>query len=96
MSTTSNDMEVVVEVNDKGPGMSETVAKKLFIPQMDTLMNSRKLNKGAGIGLLLAKSFLDKNDGRIWVNSVEGEGTSFYFSLPLNAPGLSYGDGAFA
>jgi two-component system CheB/CheR fusion protein len=36
--------------------------------------------------LLLAKGFLEKNDGEIWVESIEGEGSSFYFTLPIEKP----------
>jgi two-component system CheB/CheR fusion protein len=53
---------------------------------MSTLSKARKDNKGAGIGLLLVKGFLEKNDGEIWVESVEGIGSSFYFTLPLEEP----------
>lgn len=50
---------------------------------MSTLSKARKDNKGAGIGLLLVKGFVERNDGKIWVESVEGKGTSFYFTLPI-------------
>ena len=54
--------------------------------QTKTLLEARKENKGAGIGLLLVKGFLEKNDGEIWVESIEGEGSSFYFTLPIDKP----------
>ena len=53
---------------------------------MNTLASARKDNKGAGIGLLLVKGFLEKNGGKIWVESVEGSGSSFYFTLPIAKP----------
>jgi two-component system CheB/CheR fusion protein len=49
---------------------------------MDTLSKARRDNKGAGIGLLLVKSFLEKSGGEIWVESVVGSGSSFYITLP--------------
>lgn len=73
----------VIQIKDSGVGMSKDVQDKLFTPQMSTLSKARKDNKGAGIGLLLVKGFLERNDGKIWVESVEGKGTSFYFTLPI-------------
>ena len=67
-------------------GMSKEIQEKLFTPQLKTLSSARKENKGAGIGLLLVKGFLERNGGEIWVESVEGEGSSFYFTLPINKP----------
>lgn len=78
--------EIIVEIKDTGIGMSEEIQKNLFTPQMDSLSKERKNDKGAGIGLLLVKGFLEKNGGRIWVESEEGVGSSFYFTLPVNSP----------
>lgn len=78
--------KIIVEIKDTGVGMSKEVREKLFTPQMSTLSKARKENKGAGIGLLLVKSFLEKNGGEIWVESVEGESSSFYFTLPVEKP----------
>jgi signal transduction histidine kinase len=86
ISTTPNHHEIIVEIKDTGIGMSKQIQKIFFTPQMDSLSKERKEDKGAGIGLLLVKGFLEKNGGRIWVESEEGAGSSFYFTLPINKP----------
>lgn len=73
--------KIIIEIKDTGIGMSKEVKEKLFTPQILSLSNARKEDKGAGIGLLLVKGFLEKNGGEIWVESIEGEGSSFYFTL---------------
>ena len=78
--------KIIVQIKDTGIGMSKEIQEKLFAPQLKTLSEARKKNKGAGIGLLLVKGFLEKNDGEIWVESIEGEGSSFYFTLPIEKP----------
>ncbi len=75
--------KIIVEIKDTGVGMSKEIQDKLFTPQMNSLAIARKEHKGAGIGLLLVKGFLEKNGGEIWVESTEGEGSSFYFTLPI-------------
>jgi len=83
--------KIIVQVKDNGVGMSKEIMEKLFTPQMKTLSETRKKNKGAGIGLLLVKGFLEKNGGEIWVESIEGEGSSFYFTLPIERPSHKIG-----
>lgn len=78
--------KIIVQIKDNGIGMSNEIQSKLFKPQMKTLSEVRKKNKGAGIGLLLVKGFLEKNGGEIWVESEEGQGTTFYFTLPIEKP----------
>lgn len=74
--------------------------KKKYIPtaefysQMIDSLQTRGKNKGAGIGLLLVKGFLEKNGGEIWVESIEGEGSSFYFTLPIEKPQYKVGASA--
>jgi two-component system CheB/CheR fusion protein len=86
VSAKTKEDKIIVQVKDNGVGMSKQIIEKLFTPQMKTLSASREQNKGAGIGLLLVKGFLEKNGGEIWVESVEGTGSSFYFTLPINEP----------
>ena len=86
VSAKKKEDKIIIQTKDTGSGMSKEIQKKLFTPQMKTLSTAREENKGAGIGLLLVKGFLEKNDGEIWVESIEGEGSSFYFTLPINKP----------
>ncbi len=90
----SKEDKIIVQVKDTGVGMSKEIMEKLFTPQMKTLSETRKKNKGAGIGLLLVKGFLEKNGGEIWVESVEGQGSSFYFTLPKKKPLYKVGSSA--
>jgi len=73
--------KVKIEITDTGMGMSKELTEILFTPQMSSLLHPREKNKGGGIGLLLVKDSLDKNNGEIWVESEEGKGTSFHFTL---------------
>jgi two-component system CheB/CheR fusion protein len=86
VSSKSKDDKIIIQIKDTGIGMSKEIVEKLFTPQMKTLSETREKNKGAGIGLLLVKGFLEKNGGEIWVESIEGEGSSFYFTLPIEKP----------
>lgn len=83
VSAKKSEDKIVVEIKDTGDGMSKEIKDKLFTPQVSSLSTARQGNKGAGIGLLLVKGFLEKNGGEIWVESEEGVGSSFYFTLPI-------------
>ena len=78
--------KIIIEIKDTGVGMTREIQEKLFSPQINSLTKAREIDKGAGIGLLLVKGFLEKNGGEIWVESVVGEGSSFYFTLPIEKP----------
>ena len=86
VSAKESEGKIIVQIKDTGVGMSKEIMDKLFAPQVKSLAATREANKGAGIGLLLVKGFLEKNGGEIWVESVEGKGSSFYFTLPINKP----------
>lgn len=84
ISADIKDEKVNVTVKDTGIGMSAEQKEKLFTPNIKKLSQARKENRGAGLGLLLIKGFLERNGGNIWVESEEGKGTTFYFTLPSN------------
>lgn len=68
-------------VHDSGVGMSMEVQKDLFTSHLTT--SGTKGEKGTGLGLSLCKDFVEKNGGRIWVESELGMGSCFFFTLPL-------------
>ena len=72
---------VVTSIADTGVGMSQNVIDKLFRLDSKHSTKGTANEKGTGLGLILCKEFVEKNGGRLWVNSKEGEGSVFYFSL---------------
>lgn len=84
VSSSSSHDKVTVMVKDTGMGISPEHLDKLFTPKLKTLAKARKEDKGAGIGLLLVKGFLEKNNGEIWVESAPGQGSTFFFTLPAD------------
>lgn len=77
-----NDQETVVAIADTGVGMSEAVIAKLFRIDSKVSTLGTANEKGTGLGLVLCKDFVEKNGGRLWVESEEGKGTVFYFTVP--------------
>jgi signal transduction histidine kinase len=74
--------KIIVSVADSGIGITKDSADKIFtLATVSTDGTHRE--KGTGLGLLLCKEFVEKNGGRIWFETEEGVGTTFYFSLPM-------------
>jgi len=68
-------------ISDSGVGIAEENLPKIFGDKFFTTAGTQK-EKGSGLGLLLSKELVEKNHGKIGVHSIEGEGTTFYFTLP--------------
>lgn len=83
VSAKTKEDKIIIEIKDDGIGITKEIKDKLFTPQITTISDTWKKDKEAGIGLILSKGFVEKNSGRIWVESIEGEGSSFYFTLPI-------------
>ncbi len=82
VSASEKEKEAVVKVADNGTGMSNQLVKKLFRIDENTSFKGTEQEEGTGLGLILCKEFVEKHGGNIWVESEEGKGSAFYFSIP--------------
>ena len=73
---------VRIDVVDSGIGISEESIKKLFTLDKNTMTHGTEGETGTGLGLVLCKEFVEKNDGTIWVESKLGKGSVFSFTIP--------------
>lgn len=71
---------IIFTVKDNGKGINEDSQSQLFNINPQRSFGTRG-EKGTGLGLMLCKDFIEANQGHIWIESKEGEGTSVYFSL---------------
>ncbi len=73
---------IKVSIADAGIGINEDMVKQLFKVDVNVSTKGTKGEKGTGLGLLICKEMIEKNDGRIWVESELGVGSIFYFTIP--------------
>lgn len=73
---------IEVSVRDTGIGIPDYLLQKLFIIGEKVGRKGTENEESTGLGLMLCKEFLEKHSGKIWVESTEGAGSTFYFSLP--------------
>ena len=73
------------EVQDFGMGMARTELDKVFHKFYRAEGKNMHTYPGLGLGLFIAKDIITKHGGRIWAESEEGKGSTFFFSLPLAA-----------
>ncbi|MCF8371743.1 MAG: tetratricopeptide repeat protein [Bacteroidales bacterium] len=74
--------EVHICVEDTGVGISGDDQQKLFKIEEKFVMPGTEREMGTGMGLKLCKELVELNQGKLWVESQEGQGSRFYFSLP--------------
>ena len=82
MRPSENDL--IVSVSDTGPGISPQDQKRLFEPfqQLEATLHHR--TGGSGLGLSISKRFVEMHGGKMWLESEVGQGTIFYFSIPVD------------
>ncbi|MFW5904657.1 MAG: ATP-binding protein, partial [bacterium] len=74
--------ELQISVADTGPGIPPEEQEQVF----DRFWRAEKTGgKGIGLGLAIARGIVQTHGGRIWVESEEGEGSTFHFTIPLHA-----------
>jgi len=84
ISVEKGDEYLTISVSDNGVGMDyKTIAKLFDISQSHTTYGTED-EKGTGLGLLLCKEFVEQHNGKIWVESELGKGSTFRFTIPLS------------
>ena len=89
------DTGVKIEVKDSGVGIPSNEIPNLFQKYRQADSTRLLAHHGTGLGLVICKMIVEAHGGKIWVKSKEGQGTSFYFTLPA-APATHEGSPADA
>ncbi len=71
------------QIQDTGAGIPERDQKYIFQKFFRAENILKEQTRGSGLGLYIAKSIIEKLGGKIWFDSEEGQGTTFYFTLPI-------------
>ncbi len=71
-------------IKDTGIGVPEDRQKAIFERFIQADVSDKMAHQGAGLGLSISKAFLEMLGGEIWINSVDGVGSTFYFTIPYN------------
>ncbi len=80
-----NSDNVIISVSDNGIGIAQDELNKLFDISEVLTTKGTAGETGTGLGLMICKEFVEKHNGKIWVKSKEGFGSTFIFTLPIKA-----------
>ena len=76
--------EVTVSVADEGPGIPAGEMDRLFKPFERTSVKATAGERSTGLGLSISRTIVTGHGGKIWAESSEGAGSTFYFTIPLD------------
>lgn len=74
--------ETIISVIDNGVGISNEDKEKLFRIDIHHSTSGTSQESGSGLGLILCREFVEKHNGKIWVESELGNGSTFKFTIP--------------
>ncbi len=84
LTINKDDKNIIIKVADTGLGIPEDQKEKIFT-KLFRADNARESDaEGTGLGLYIIKSILDQSGGKVWFESVENKGTTFYVAIPLS------------
>ncbi len=86
----NRESDILFTVWDTGIGITPAKQQKLFLPFQQLEGNYSRTPDGTGLGLFYVKTFVDLHNGMIWVESEEGKGSQFYFTIPKKVTKESY------
>lgn len=81
ISTKKEDNYIIVSIKDTGVGIKKEDQEKLLKDKVNFTTYGTNNEKGSGLGLMLCKDFVALHDGKLWFESEEGKGTTFFFSI---------------
>jgi two-component system phosphate regulon sensor histidine kinase PhoR len=84
LSAWVHDQDVIFRVRDTGVGVSPKDQKRIF--ERFYKADRSRTGGGTGLGLSICRHMVEAHSGEIWVESVEGEGSSFFFRIPIASP----------
>ncbi len=87
ISAVRQEGSILFSVEDEGVGIPDKDKEKIFSSTTHTVRGTSN-EKGSGLGLNLCKEFIEEHDGNIWFTSKEGQGTTFYFTIPAARLGV--------
>ncbi len=86
VSARRDESQWIFSVADNGRGFDPQFAERIF--GLFQRLHSREAIDGTGMGLSISKKIIERHGGRMWAESVEGSGSTFYFSLPVSLEGV--------
>jgi signal transduction histidine kinase len=79
ISTKNKEKTVLISIQDTGTGIPIKVQDKIF----DAFFTTKPIGEGSGLGLDITKKIIEKHNGKIWFETLEGIGTTFFVEIPL-------------
>ena len=79
ISTKKQENKVLISIQDTGAGIPKNIQGKIF----DAFFTTKPTGEGSGLGLDITRKIIDKHEGKIWFETEEGVGTTFFVEIPI-------------